>query len=126
MALGIEPISAIANLINVGVSKIFPDADAKQKAQLETFLTSLDSQVKVLMTEMSGNTLQRSWRPILMLSITAILVNNYILFPYFSLFNIPAAQLDFPVELWTLLNIGVGGYVIGRSAEKGIKMWKGS
>jgi len=26
--------------------------------------------------------------------------------------------LEFPDKLWSLLQIGVGGYVIGRSAEK--------
>lgn len=55
-----------------------------------------------------------------MLSITAIVVNNYILAPYLQ-----AAfgwwwsvTLDLPPEMWTLLTVGVGGYVVGRSGEK--------
>jgi hypothetical protein len=26
--------------------------------------------------------------------------------------------------MWELLKIGVGGYVVGRSVEKGVKVWR--
>lgn len=122
--MGLDPVSSIVDLVKTGVDKIFPDAGEKQKAELQGFLNTLDSQMKVLTTELQGNWLQRSWRPILMLSITAILVNNFILVPYLSLFDVPATVLEFPEHLWSLLKIGVGGYVVGRSAEKGISLWR--
>ena len=34
-------------------------------------------------------------------------------------------MLDIPPDMWDLLKIGLGGYVVGRSAEKGAKAWKG-
>ncbi len=42
----------------------------------------LEAQKTILLAEMGGNWLQRSWRPLLMLSVVAIIVNNYILSPY--------------------------------------------
>lgn len=82
-------------------------------------------QKDIIIAEATGESwLQRNWRPILMLSIVAIVVNNYLLYPYLRLFWQSAPLLNLPVELWTLMKIGVGGYIVGRSAEKGIKSWK--
>ncbi len=62
--------------------------------------------------------MQRSWRPILMLVITAILANHFLLLPLLHLFFGVNDIIPLPPELYTLLNIGVGGYVVGRSGEK--------
>ena len=71
------------------------------------------------MAEAQGESwLQRNWRPILMLTIVAIVANNYVISPYIRLFFNESIILDLPDKLWNLLQIGVGGYVIGRSAEK--------
>ena len=67
----------------------------------------------VIETETKGNMLQRSWRPILMLSFGFIIIYEYFISKVFSL---PSANL--PSDFWELLKIGVGGYVVGRSAEK--------
>ncbi len=92
-----------------------------QEAQNE-----LRAQASIILGEIQGESwLQRSWRPILMLSVVAIVVNNYILYPYLSLFGLPATVLELPDELFELMSIGVGGYVLGRSVEKGIGAWKG-
>ena len=59
-----------------------------------------------------------------MLSFTAIIVNNYILNPWLSaLFGIDVV-MEIPESMWGLLKLGVGGYIVGRSAEKGIELWK--
>jgi len=74
---------------------------------------------QVLLAEVGGESvLQRNWRPILMLSVVAIVVNNYILYPYLILFGLPATVLELPGELFSLMTVGVGGYVVGRSGEK--------
>jgi len=92
-----------------------------QEAQNE-----LRAQASIILGEIQGESwLQRSWRPILMLSVVAIVVNNYILYPYLSLLGLPATVLELPDELFELMSIGVGGYVLGRSVEKGIGAWKG-
>jgi len=92
-----------------------------QEAQNE-----LRAQASIILGEIQGESwLQRSWRPILMLSVVAIVVINYILYPYLSLLGLPATVLELPDELFELMSIGVGGYVLGRSVEKGIGAWKG-
>ena len=84
-----------------------------------------EAQSNIIVAEAKGQSwLQRNWRPLLMISITAILVNNYILFPYISMFTDKVTMLEFPGGLWTLLTTGVGGYIIGRSGEKIVKNLK--
>ena len=42
-----------------------------------------------------------------------VVLNNYVLVPYFGL---PVNVLD--EHIWNLMELGVGGYVAGRSLEK--------
>ncbi len=88
---------------------------------LEVYLEVAKLQTSVLTAEMSGNWLQRSWRPLLMLMIMSIIMNNYILFPYFPE---KLEMLDLPNDLWEILKLGLGGYVVGRSVEKAVKIYK--
>ena len=73
----------------------------------------LASQTKIIESETKGNFIQRSWRPILMLSFGFIIMYNYWFAPTFG-----TPQTDLPEDFWMLLKISVGGYVIGRSGEK--------
>ena len=73
----------------------------------------LKAQSEVLTTEMQGNWLQKSWRPILMLAFGFIIIYEYFIS---KVFNLPTVAL--PENFWNLLELGMGGYVIGRSAEK--------
>jgi hypothetical protein len=59
-----------------------------------------------------------------MLTIVAIVANNYIIYPYLSLFTDRAMILELPEKLYNLMTIGVGGYIVGRSAEKSLAIWK--
>jgi len=78
-----------------------------------------EHQSNIIIAEAQGKSwLQRNWRPLLMLCIIGIVANNYILFPYLNLFFKKAIVLSLPDHLWSLLKIGVGGYIVGRSAEK--------
>lgn len=103
-----------------------------QHSAVQTALTFEIEQVKaqsaIIVAEAKSGFLSRSWRPILMLSLTAILVNNFLVYPYLS--GEGAVMLDFAPEFWTMLQVGIGGYIGGRSAEKiipaAIGAWKGS
>lgn len=33
--------------------------------------------------------------------------------------------LDLPERLWDLMTLGVGGYVVGRTVERGVDLWRG-
>lgn len=90
------------------------DEKSEAKAKLTGIVTeSLNTlqqlQADVLKVELSGNWLQRSWRPLVMLTFTAIIVIG-------AFKEIPYLEDNSP--FWTLLEIGLGGYVIGRSVEK--------
>ncbi|WP_084407488.1 holin family protein [Maridesulfovibrio bastinii] len=120
-------IGAIGKLFD----DLFTSDEEREEAKLKLFqmyqngdLTELDARIKVMLAEMNGNWLQRSWRPILMLTIVAIVANNYLLYPYLSLFWTKAPEIVLPVELWELMKIGVGGYTVGRSAEKFADIWR--
>ena len=91
---------------------------------LEYSTTLAEQRAKIILAEAQGSWLQRNWRPILMLAVIAIIVNNYILFPYLSMITSKVKVLELPGGLWALLTTGVGGYVAGRSLEKGISTWK--
>jgi len=67
----------------------------------------------IIQTEAKGNWLQRSWRPILMLSFGFVVVYSKFIAPAFHL---PNAELE--PDFWGLLKLGIGGYVLGRSGEK--------
>lgn len=69
----------------------------------------LESQSNIIMAETKGDGwLQKSWRPVVMLVFTAMVVSD----GYGWLTN-PLSP-----KAWGLLQLGLGGYVIGRSAEK--------
>ena len=86
----------------------------------------LENQAKVIVAEaQSESFLVANWRPITMLSFVAIVVNNYIIAPYLQLFGVPFVILDIPPDMWGLLQLGLTGYIVGRSAEKVTKIYKG-
>lgn len=72
----------------------------------------IEAQASVINKEAEGNFLQRSWRPILMLTFGAVL-----LFKWFGVTD-KTIPIELEIELMGLLKIGIGGYVVGRSVEK--------
>lgn len=115
------------------VSKAVKDKDlaAKLTTEIQTGLMQheaslVQAQASIILAEAQGHSwLQRNWRPILMLTIIAIVANNYLLFPYVQLFGGDAVVLELPERMWSLMTVGVGGYVVSRGVEKSVKTWKG-
>jgi len=99
------------------------EAEAQVLAHAETLF---QSQRDVLVAEIQGESwLQRAWRPITMLVFVFIIFNNYVLVPYFSAFGGTIPALEIPNGLWALLNVGIGGYIFSRGAEKIVKIRNG-
>ena len=103
-----------------GLDKLFTSKEEKIKAEnvikqilIEKQLELQKMQTEIIVTEEKGNWLQRSWRPILMLAFGFIVIYVKFIAP---LFNLTTPELE--NEFWNLLQLGIGGYVIGRSAEK--------
>lgn len=66
----------------------------------------------------SAHWLTATWRPITMLTLVFIVANNFIIAPYAgALFGVNL-MLPIPDQMWTLITLGVGGYIGGRSLEK--------
>ena len=85
----------------------------------------MEAQAKTIVAEASSDHwLVSAWRPITMLVFVVIIANNYILVPYFNLIGIPVVSLDIPPPMWDLLQLGIGGYIASRGAEKMVKTWK--
>ena len=105
--------------------------DPNKKAELLMKLEQAEQatqqlQAKVIATEASSeHWITSAWRPITMLVFVAIIANNYILVPYFQSFGLHIPSLVLNNQMWDLLKIGIGGYIVGRSAEKVVKNLKG-
>ena len=79
----------------------------------------IKSKAEIITSEAkSEHFLTSTWRPITMLTFTFIIANNYIFVPYFQAMGFDIPTLDLSDKMWNLLSIGLGGYVVGRSAEK--------
>ena len=77
----------------------------------------LESKTKIITAEATGKSaLQRNWRPITMLTFLVLVV-----FDSFGWLASPLAD-----EAWLLLQIGLGGYVAGRSVEKVTQQYMGA
>jgi hypothetical protein len=129
-------LATVANLVLPGifkeVDKAIPDQDlgAKLKASIQTAVLSADAQALqeqagIVTAEAQGESwLQRNWRPVTMMVFVFIVANNYVIAPYAQAIFDRSVALPTPPDLWALIKIGLGGYVVGRSAEKCVAAWK--
>tara|TARA_R110002050_G_scaffold49191_3_gene114454 strand:- start:525 stop:920 length:396 start_codon:yes stop_codon:yes gene_type:complete len=102
------------------IDNLFTSDEERIKAKNKVFKVLQEQQLElqrlqteIIVTEANGNWLQRSWRPILMLCFGFIVMYVKFIAP---LFELPIPPLE--NEFWDLLQLGIGGYVVGRSAEK--------
>lgn len=90
-------------------AKLFEMQTAMAAKTMDYEARLIESKTKIITAEAQGASwLQRNWRPITMLTFLALVVADT-----FGLTTFRLAP-----EAWTLLQIGLGGYVVGRSAEK--------
>jgi len=95
-----------------------------QNSDITKFQKQLESQTKIITSEAAGNFFQRTWRPGLMVLFGIIIANNYILNPWLDAMFGLNIIMEIPPDMWDLLKLGIGGYVMGRSVEKGVQVWK--
>jgi hypothetical protein len=101
------------------LAKLIPDPQAQADAQLKLLamqqsgdLAELNAAVSVIVAEATGNWLQRSWRPLMMLTFTGLIVARWL---GWAAPHLDAAEYE---HLWSIVQLGIGGYTIGRSVEK--------
>ena len=97
---------------------------AEEKAVLRTTVVTaiVAAQATVIQAESTAGGITAKWRPYLMLSFGAVIIAHYVVFPMIAVM-LPAAApvvaaLVLHPEMWSLLTLGVGGYIGGRSVEK--------
>ena len=117
-------VAPLAKILFNTIEKSVPDKDLQEKlkAQLQTQLlqsntAELQAAAKIVEAEAKAGWFASSWRPLLMYVLIFILVWNYILGPIVKIFTGAVISFELPGDVWGLLQIGLGGYVVGRSAE---------
>ena len=120
----IQAVAPLAKILFNTVDKTVADKDlaAKLKADLQTQMLQSHTQeltaaAKIIEAEAKAGWFASSWRPLLMYVLIFILVWNYVLGPVILFFFKASITITLPGDVWTLLQIGLGGYVVGRSAE---------
>ncbi len=117
-------VAPLAKILFSTIEKSVPDKDLQEKlkAQLQTQLlqsntAELQAAAKIVEAEAKAGWFASSWRPLLMYVLIFILVWNYVIGPVIKVFTGAVISFELPGDVWTLLNVGLGGYVVGRSAE---------
>lgn len=113
-------LTAVAGIAGKVLDRLIPDkAEASRiKSELTIALlqegrAELDAATSVIIAEASGESwLQRSWRPITMLSFLALL---FLYWFGVSPENMAESTIN---QLFSLLKLGMSGYIVGRSVEK--------
>lgn len=115
-----DPLSAVLAVGGKVIDRLFPDPAQKAEAQLKLLelaqkgdLTDLTERASIVKTEAaSQHWLAATWRPIVMLTFTALIVARWM---GWSAPGLSEAEI---LKLWDIVELGLGGYVIGRTAEK--------
>lgn len=122
------PIAAV-------LERLIPDADlrARMEGEIAAALAGeaealVKAQEGVILAEVAGGWMTRNWRPALMFFIIFLLFVHGLALPLAGLWAGHAiafhpAWAEIPDPLWQLLQIGLGGYIGGRSLEKIAAGW---
>lgn len=113
-------IPALAPVLTKIVGSLFPDPTEKAKAEAEMMRQLLAHQgelesaaAKIIQTEAaSSHWLAANWRPLTMLTFVVLIVARWF---GWAAPNLSEAEY---IKLWSIVEFGLGGYVIGRSVEK--------
>ena len=115
-------LGAVAPMVKTLFNTIDKTIDNKAEAEkikqsiqqqlLSGQLKELEAQAQIITAEAQGGWLQRNWRPLLMLIFAGLVVAHWF---GFTAPNIPESVQN---SLLNIILVGIGGYTVGRSAEK--------
>ncbi len=115
-------VTAISTIAGPIIERIFPDTEAAQKAKHELLLelSKNESAFQLAIAEIikaeaaSKHWLAANWRPLTMIIFTGLIVARWF---GWAAPNLSEAEY---LKLWDIVELGLGGYVIGRSVEKSL------
>lgn len=113
-------IPALLPVLGKVVGNLFPDPAEKAKAEAEMMRQLLAAQSeleqaasRIIQTEAaSQHWLAANWRPLTMITFVALIVARWF---GWAAPNLSEAEY---IKLWSIVEFGLGGYVVGRSVEK--------
>lgn len=124
MSAALIPVAS--KLIGSFIERFIPDKDEANRLKAEAAnyamqhaQAEMEAASKIIVAEAGGDSwLQRNWRPMTMLWFTALVGAHWLgLTPE----NLSEAQV---LGLLDIVQVGLGGYVVGRSVEKTMKAYK--
>lgn len=115
-----DPLTAALNIGSQLIDRLWPDPDKRDQAKLALMemaqrgeLAQITGRAEIVKTEAaSEHWLAANWRPLLMLTFGGLIVARWF---GWAAPNLSEAEY---IKLWSIVELGIGGYVIGRSAEK--------
>lgn len=118
--MALDPLTAALDVGGKLIDRLWPDPTQRDQARLAMLelaqkgeLVELTARAGIVTTEAaSEHWLAANWRPILMLTFGALIVARWF---GWAAPNLSEAEY---LKLWSIVELGLGGYVIGRSAEK--------
>jgi len=118
----VKPVTDLVDNLHTSVEEKLAMKVALTKLETEFGAKALDyekslltARAEVINTETkSESTITRTWRPVTMLTFLGIVV----WFVVGKAFSLPLPEEAFVNNVFALIKLGLGGYVLGRSAEK--------
>lgn len=115
-----DPITAALNLGGQLIDRLWPDPAQRDQARLALMemaqkgeLAEFTGRAEIVKTEAaSSHWLAANWRPLLMLVFGGLIVARWF---GWAAPNLSEAEY---LKLWSIVEFGLGGYVVGRSVEK--------
>jgi hypothetical protein len=118
--MALDPVTAALDIGGKLIDRLWPNPEDRAQAQIALLelqqrgeLTGLIERAGIVRAEAaSEHWLAATWRPILMLVFGGLIVARW-----FGWAAPDLSEAEY-LKLWGIVELGLGGYVIGRSAEK--------
>ena len=115
-----DPVTAALDVGGKLIDRLWPDPTQKAQAQIALLelaqkgeLAEFSARAEIVKTEAaSSHWLAANWRPIVMLVFCGLIVARWF---GWAAPNLSEAEY---LKLWSIVEFGLGGYVVGRSVEK--------
>ena len=111
--MALDPVTAAFEVGGKLIDKFWPDASEAEKTKQQQFLAVFVAQADIVKTEAASNHwLAANWRPLLMMAFGGLIVARW-----FGWAAPGLSEAEY-LKLWSIVEFGLGGYVVGRSVEK--------